>query len=534
MRRHPSYAGRTVAALAGWVAAQAQAGPPPGAAPATAGREVFSVLEYRVLHNTVLPTRQVESAVYPHLGPGKTIDDVQAARAALEQAYHAAGYSSVFVDVPEQSIGEGIVRLSVTEGRVGSLRVSGERYVSGRAIRAAVPSLAPGTVPHFPDVQQQINDVNRESGDLAVVPVLKAGQTPGTVDVDLKVKDELPLHGSIEVNDHNTPDTTRTRVNFSLSYTNLFQTYQSLSLQYQLAPERHSDAGVFSGTYLIPFSAGGPSLALYTIKTNSDVAAVGTLSVVGRGEIYGARYIIPLTLGGNLYQTLTFGGEYKSFGQNVLLVDGGGIQTPIHYLNWTGIYNVSLATPRTRSSVEIATDFGVRGVANSIDEFENNRAMAQPNYYYVRLNASHERVLTHGWSMAVRLNSQFSAAPLINNEQFAIGGATSVRGYLESEALGDSGVAAGFELRSPSLPTLITHGAREAYGYLFTDGGLVALVDPLPSQTPRTRLWSLGGGMRLTAFAGLDAELSFADARLATPYTHAGDYRFLFDVRYGL
>jgi hemolysin activation/secretion protein len=376
--------------------------------------------------------------------------------------------------------------------------------------------------------------VNRQSSDLSVIPVLKAGQTPGTVDVDLKVKDDLPVHAALEVNNRNTPDTTATRVNFNLSYANLFQTFQSLSLQYQLAPERPHDANVLSGTYLIPFAPGGPSLALYGIKTNSDVAAVGTLSVVGKGEIYGARYIVPLPAGTGSYQSLTFGGDYKSFGQNVLLVDGGGIQTPIHYLNWTGIYSANLATPHTRTGFEVDTNFGIRGVANTADEFENNRAGAQPNYFYLRFNASHERVLTHGWSLALRLNSQYTAEPLISNEQFAIGGALSVRGYLESEALGDSGISGGGELRSPSLPALIRAGAHEAFGYLFTDGGIVALIDPLPTQLSRTRIWSWGGGVRLTGLDGLDAEMSVANARDATSYTRSGDVRFLFDVRYGL
>jgi len=60
----------------------------------------FAILEFRVLHNTVLGTRDIERAVYPHLGPNRKIDDVQAARVDLEKAYHDAGYSTVYVDIP--------------------------------------------------------------------------------------------------------------------------------------------------------------------------------------------------------------------------------------------------------------------------------------------------------------------------------------------------------------------------------------------------------------------------------------------------
>ena len=53
------------------------------AADEAAAQASFDVLEYRVLGNTVLPQKDVEAAVYPHLGPGKRMDDVQQARAAL-------------------------------------------------------------------------------------------------------------------------------------------------------------------------------------------------------------------------------------------------------------------------------------------------------------------------------------------------------------------------------------------------------------------------------------------------------------------
>src|ERR1700760_3929096 len=110
-------------------------------APLRAADEQFTIGEYRVLHNTVLSPRQIEAAVYPHLGPNKTLADVQAARTDLEKAYHDAGYSTVFVDIPQQSVENGVVRLQVTEGKVDRVRVLGTLYFSNRRILAAMPSL---------------------------------------------------------------------------------------------------------------------------------------------------------------------------------------------------------------------------------------------------------------------------------------------------------------------------------------------------------------------------------------------------------
>src|SRR5687767_634871 len=68
----------------------------PAAKPAAGGEGVqpaaepaMYIREYRVLGAKTLPSLQVEEAVYPFLGPGRTFADVDQARSALEKAYHA-------------------------------------------------------------------------------------------------------------------------------------------------------------------------------------------------------------------------------------------------------------------------------------------------------------------------------------------------------------------------------------------------------------------------------------------------------------
>lgn len=491
------------------------------------------MLEFRVLHNTVLDVREVERAVYPHLGPEKTIADVQAARADLEKAYRDAGYSTVYVDIPEQQVADGIVRLAVTEGRLNHVAVNGTRYFMNRRILAAVPSLTPGTVPHFPDVQAQMNQLNQSSPDLSVAPVLKPGSSPGTVDVDLKVKDQLPLHGSVEVNNRYTPGTPPTRVNVNLSYDNLFQRYQTLSLQYQASPQDPADTRVLSGTYLVPLPDLGATLAFYAVDSNTNVATVGTLGVLGKGQVYGARYIIPLTRSGSYVPSVTFGVDLKDFDENILLASSPGLQTPIKYMNWSVAYGGTLAENRRTTSFTVATDFGVRGVYNTPAEFEAKRYLAKPNYMYWRLDASHVQPLPFGVDLALRAAGQYSTEPLIDNEQFAIGGALSVRGYLEAEALGDSGATGSVELRSPHLASAFGVHPHEAYAYVFYDAGFVTVVDPLPTQVARQSLRSVGVGFRVTSYAGLDAELDWARALVPTMYESANESRLQFDFRYG-
>ena len=99
---------------------------------------------------------EIETAVYPFMGPGRTRDDVEHARAALEKAYHDRGYQSVVVEVPAQTVADAVVRLHVVEAAVGRLRVTGSRYFSPDFIRTQTPALKEGQVPDFNAAQRQL------------------------------------------------------------------------------------------------------------------------------------------------------------------------------------------------------------------------------------------------------------------------------------------------------------------------------------------------------------------------------------------
>jgi hemolysin activation/secretion protein len=401
------------------------------AEPAAAG-EVFESQEFRVLGNSTLPRIDVERAVYSHLGPSKTIGDVESARVALERAYRAAGFNTVLVDIPEQDVEGGIVRLKVTEGRVDRLHVTGARYFSNRKIVAALPSVKSGSVPQFPALQQELVALSRETPDRQLTPVLRAGRTPGTVDLEIKVQDHLPLHGSVEVNDRYTADTSRTRLSANISYDNLWDRGHSLSLQYQTAPQERQEVDVLAATYVSKLR-GGRALALYAVDSSSDVATIGTLSVLGVGRIYGARLIVPLPGALARSESFTFGGDLKDFKETIRLQDQSP-ETPIKYFTLSAQYSASWMRERRQSSLGLGMTLGVRGLSDNDVDFNFKRSNAQPNFWYSRANAQHMERLPFGAALALRISGQYTNQALVSNEQLSLGGADSVRGYLESRA----------------------------------------------------------------------------------------------------
>ena len=128
----------------------------------------------------------------------------------------------------------GVVILRVVESRVDRLKVTGSRYFSLGRIKEKVPALAEGQVLNVPRAQEQLAKLADETGDRKVTPVMRAGSTPGTVEVDLQVEDQLPLHGSVELNARNSVNTSRLRLIGQIRYDNLWQRLHSASLQYQV------------------------------------------------------------------------------------------------------------------------------------------------------------------------------------------------------------------------------------------------------------------------------------------------------------
>ncbi len=465
------------------------------ASPDRADSTRLFIKEYRVLGAHKLSRLEVEEAVYPFLGPGRTPADVERARAALEDAYKAKAYQTVSVEIPPQQASNGIVVLRVIEAPVGRLRVKGSRFYSPRSIKRDAPSLAEGTVPNFNAVSRDIVGLN-QLPDRRVTPTLRAGAEPGTVDIDLNVTDTLPLHGSFELNNRYSPETTELRLNGSVSYQNLWDLGHSIGFSFQLAPERLDDAKVYSAYYLLRVpDISWLSLIAQGTKQDSDVSTLGGAGVAGRGEVVGARAIFSLPLGKDFYHSLTVGFDYKHYTQN-LTIAGNEILTPVTYYPLSLDYNATWTGKGATTVFDGGVTFNLRGIGSDEAEFDFNRFKASGNFFYFRGDLSHTHDLPAGWQLFGKLGGQLADGPLLSSEQFNAGGLATVRGYLESEVLGDDAIFGSIELRTPSLFPK-SKGSNEWRFYLFGEGGWLNLQDVLPEQESQFTLASFGAGTRI-------------------------------------
>ena len=475
----------------------------------------FDILEFQVQGNTKLSKAQIETAVYPQMGEKKTIDDVEKARDALEKSYHQAGYLTVLVDIPEQEVNSKIVKLNVTEGKVGRLRVKDSHYFSLGRIKELAPSVKEGEVPYFPAVQQDVARLNR-TGDRRVTPVLKAGKAFGTVDVELKVEDKLPLHASLELNNRYSQNTTKSRLGGSIRYDNLWQREHSLSLSFQISPENIDEVRVLSANYLMRFDDSDLLLALYGVRSKSNVATVGGINVLGDGTILGVRLIKPLPSLDDFYHSISFGLDYKDFGQTVLF--GGSIESPITYMPISASYNATLQKSDNKTEVNVGVNFGLRGLVADEVEFENKRPGAKPNFFVAKAEVAHTHALPKGLEGYIKLDGFFSGSPLISNEQYLAGGADTVRGYLEAEESSDQAIHTILELRSPEL------FKNQAWLQSFKLAAFYDIAKIKTIDAESTVLAGTGIGIRVKAMKNINFDLDLAVPLKDSLETKKGDF----------
>lgn len=549
-------AGGLVAALPAHAAKVSAAGAPktnnPSAPPASeaaaaqkpaAAVQRFDIDDFAIQGAETLPQIDIEEAVYPYLGPNKSADDVEKARTALEKAYHDRGYQTVSVSVPQQNAQARMITLKVTELKVGRLRVKNARYFRLDKIAEGAGSLKEGTVPNFNEVTKDIVALNQWP-DRRVTPALRAGVTPGTVDVDLNVEDKVPIHANVEVNNRKSPNTTALRVSSTVHYDNLWQLGHSVNFSYQVAPERPGDAEVFSGSYLARVqNVDWLSVLFYGVKSSSDVATVGGTNVIGPGEIIGSRAVMTLPTRENLFHTLSAGVDYKHFDQTVKL-GGVGFSSPVTYYPFVASYGATFQDEGFTTQFNAAVTYNLRPLGDGVVPFDNKRYAASPSFTHFNVDVAHTQELPEGFQLYGKVQGQVADGPLVSSEQFSVGGLDTVRGYLESETLGDNGVVANLELRSPNVGEMLQSRMKDETGqgkarftifnewraFAFADAGMATMLNALPDQQSQFNLWSYGVGSRFKMFDYLNGTLVYSVPMVSQTYSSARSPRVNFRI----
>ncbi|BCA57070.1 conserved exported protein of unknown function [Nitrospira sp. KM1] len=507
----------------------------------------FTIKDFFVQGNNLLPPERIDSLLEPFIGKSRRFNDIEKARATLEQAYRELGYPTIAVTVPEQTVEFGIITLTVTEGRLKTIDVTDNWWFSSAYIKNKLPAVKPGALLHEPTVLKQLDTLNANP-DLKVVPVLKTSDNPEQLNLELKAKDRPPLHGKVELNNRGVPTTPRLRLNAAVQYTNLFDADHAITLQTSQTPQDWGAVEVYSGNYYIPFGASEHQLVFYgaTARSraqldSSPIPTGGGLDIIGNSTIAGFRYQFPLGMTGSLRHQLSVGVDYKHLGRSNAELPGTGISVtatnPLTYtpasLGYTGLardeQGYTKLTATTRGYIAGIMPEGDKdhfaGDPNDPLETPGFRKGSSGSFIVVQGGIERYQVLPGDFGLTAKADGQWVNEPVVPTEQYFAGGMESVRGYREFEAVGDNAAHATIEAVSPALNKLpLEHVSRSLRFVAFYDTAYLWIRQPVPGQVGHWYLQGTGVGFRLTVSDYLRFRYDAAWTLNSGPFTPAGSY----------
>jgi hemolysin activation/secretion protein/AraC-like DNA-binding protein len=389
--------------------------------------------------------------------------------------------------------------------------------------------------------------------------------------------------------------------NYSFYYRMPLGSYSSVQQQLDANPSSFGYNEV-THQFVLPPATGRPELTFYASRSVSDTGVKlqpampvtnsvpnpnFTITNQNSGETLilnenlGARFSLPLPEMGNIRSTLTFGVDYKNYESTSFQTNTSFIRVQIGVDSMTGqpIYQYS-TVPQAQSPVQTKvqylplnmgwsgsvpdqfgmTFFNANANFNPLPGFSGNSAFvaaangrkaARSDYVTLQLGLNREQKIYEDWTVKLHVDGQWATCPLINNEQFSMGGTAGVRGYTDGEASGDTGWRLMIEPQTPEVDIGMVDGDKPFWlrGSVFMDCGQIYAIDGVfavqqtgalsqPIHGNPNYLNFCGAGFGMTANIGnhLDARLTIAwplispSQKVSPLQTAAGDMHVYFGI----
>ena len=532
---------------------QPSAAPAPVQAPAAAATPAaeprFNIDKFTVHGATLITAEGLRLILAPFTGKSKDFGDVQKALEALEKSYSRKGYSAVQVILPEQQLDSGEVQFNVIEAKVGKVTVEGNKYFDEANIRASLPHVQPGQAPNIFQISDDLRVANENPAKQTTV-LLRSGVEEGQVDAVARVSDERPNKLSLTLDNSGTEQTGIFRLGFGYQNANMWNRDHVLNAQYVTAPNDDNKPDrlslypskhvlIVGAQYLIPLYRQGDTLEFSAGYSNVNSGVVANLfNISGSGSIFGVRYNHNLEKIGDLEHKLSFGADWRAYRSVVTQIGVAGFglvpDITVHpiTLGYSGVYKKSESESNFYISVSRnlpgGNDAGTgefQGDTSAVPVRPPARAGGNPDYLLARWGFNYMRELPRDTQLHWGMSGQMTRDMLVPGEQFGVGGADSVRGFLEREIIDDNGYRGTLELYGPDFGAKVPVAGASMRALLFYDVGVVKRVHPAVLELDGEHIASAGFGLRFSRGANISVRLDAARVVDAGGLQSKGDMR---------
>ena len=413
------------------------------------------VREYVFTGNHVYDSDKLAKLLDKYTGRKVTSEDLEAARQTITLYYVSHGYINSGAILPDQDPKDGVIHFEVVEGKLTSVAITGNHWFQTWWLRNELRQAA-GNPLNFNDLKEGMQVLRENPGISQVNAELQPGGAPGESQLKIEVQDRQPFRLSVEVNNYRPPSVGSTIVQAHLSDLNFTGNNDPLLLTYGIVT---STAGGFetsgfdnvAADYRFPISPWHTTMEVGADKNNAGIieAPFNQLDIVSKLTEY--HLALHQTIFETPQRSLTLTAQVDSrrsetflFGQPFTLSAGA----------FNGVEDVLV--PRfiqefvDRSQVHVLS---LRSqFSYGVDAFRATINDGPPDGHFFDWLGQAQYIRRLGDSDCLiigRLDGQVADRPLLSLEQLELGGISSVRGYLENQALRDNGILASVEFRVP-------------------------------------------------------------------------------------
>lgn len=461
------------------------------------GSEAITVVvrQFRFSGNTLLTAQTLAERIRDYYDRPVTLAELYEATDLLARAYREQGYTLTSVVLPPQRIDAGEVHIQIIEGKVSRIVVEGNTRLSPERIKRFFEGSGEGAFYRGPSVNQALQDLNEIPG-LSARAIVRPGAEFGSSELIVRTR-ERRYEGALSLDNFGRESTGESRLSGLLTLNNPLRRGDQLQLFGLVSEDALLRYGQMS--YQLPLSAGGPRLSAsvgyseFTVDVPLDVG----------GDSVNARLGLVQPLKTTLRERLEISSSIThgtSEGRVLDIVTSGDDITLLELGVGYSLRHDDSSLSRLGATA--STNFQELRRADLVTGMQDDGRQR----LRVGLDLSHQRRLPLGLSGEVRLQGVYSPDPLVDSQQFAIGGPGSVRGYPAAEVRGDRGYAASLSFSRP-----LTLGAFSLAPRVFGDYGEVHRdAADLRGVSERDSLSSVGVGADLRyRNAQVQADVSF-------------------------
>lgn len=433
-----------------------------------------------------------------------TLSEIKQIAEDITAKYRKLGYILAYAWIPPQEIKDGILEISVIEGKTGEITVKGNKSYSAKFIQKHLNRIKRDLSLKEETLERALLILN-EYPDLNVKAQLKAGKQFGATDIITEAKDSLPISGSLSYDNFGTNTISKHRLNASFNIGNLITSGDYLMLRGLTGLDRIDLNKLSYGRaeYLFPIDYNGTKLGAYYANSIYEAGEQYTiLDIHGKAHVVGIYLLHPIIKTRKNTLDIRFGFDYKDVYDYML--DSLRSKDNIRVFNLGMTYDF-IDRAKGRNILNLTYHQGVRDFLGGSGKNDSDASRLNADGAFAKYTADIIRLQKlPGYNhLMLKASGQISDDALFVAEQFMIGGAGSVRGFRLASQSGDSGYFGSAELHlSPIYPErkILGQNIGDTIKFvLFADNGGVYRNNVQPGENKDDYLTSIGAGLRLYA-----------------------------------